>query len=134
MLLAYLSRVRGPLFFASLGTACLFISSAPMFSMVLISYMGLIFIGTNRVLFNLYTRFFGIPSRPLSGILILIAASLALLALFSFSHVFLFFNALPFALSATLLSATTFIVCFEYSLFTSRNFEHRESYSLVSSC
>lgn len=133
MLLAYLSRVKKQFYYASIGTALLFMSSFPgMFSLALISYMGLIFIGTNRVLFNLYTHLFGIPSRPLSKVLILIAASLTLLALFSFSHVFLFFNALPYAFSATLLTATTFIVCFEYHLFASRNFEHRESYSLVS--
>lgn len=135
MLLAYLSRVKKPLFFSSLGTALLFISSFPgMFSLVLVSYVGLIFIGTKRVLFNLYTHLFGIPSRPSYTALILITASLTILAVFSFSHVFLFFNALPYALSATLLTATTFIVCFEYNLilFTPRNFEHRESYSLVS--
>lgn len=135
MLLAYLSRVKKPLFFSSLGTALLFISSFPgMFSLILVSYVGLIFIGTNRVLFNLYTHLFGIPSRPSHIALILITASLTILAVFSFSHVFLFFNALPYALSATLLTATTFIVCFEYNLilFTPRNVEHRESYSLVS--
>ncbi|MBP6917664.1 MAG: hypothetical protein KBB94_01965 [Legionellaceae bacterium] len=59
------------------------------------------------------------------GVAILIAS------LFAIPHVLLFFNALPWALSATFLSITSTLIVFEERLARNRNLENRHDFSLI---
>ena len=133
MILAYLSRVKYPLFSAAFYTALLALVSLPaIYSMMLVTYIVGVSTVTSRLLRTLFTRLFGpMPPRVRIGIALL-SLSLTLASLVYFSHVYLFFNALPWAFSAPFLTVTAFIFLFESCLLSDSRIENASDYSLVS--
>ena len=133
LLSRYIARVARPLCLAILIPQLCFILTFPsLFPLLLISYIGFVPYTTFSLLLGLAHRL-GVETdnRQLKLTFMSVTLVILIASLFAIPHVQLFFNALPWALSATFLSITSTLIVFEERLAVDRNLENRHDFSLI---
>lgn len=133
LLLRYIARVARPLFLAIVIPQLCFILAFPnLLPLLLISYIGFVVYTTVLLLWGLAHLLGAEPdNNQLKLTFVSVGVAILIASLFAIPHVLLFFNALPWALSATFLSITSTLIVFEERLARNRNLENRHDYSLI---
>lgn len=133
LLLRYIARVARPLFLAIVIPQLCFILAFPnLLPLLLISYIGFVVYTTVLLLWGLAHLLGAEPdNNQLKLTFVSVGVAILIASLFAIPHVLLFFNALPWALSATFLSITSTLIVFEERLARNRSLENRHDFSLI---